>query len=208
MQANPSAEPLDKKQAVAGEKPPPPKRTLIMDSWTISKLARACGLSRSTLLYYDRIGLFRPSGRSAAGYRRYSEEDRRRLERICSLRSAGLALTDIQTILNSKGKRYEKVLERRFQELGNQLLDLKTKQRLLASMLKTMASGGCSPVVDRKMWVEMLRAAGMDERAMCCWHSEFEHRAPQAHHEFLLSIGIPKNEIEQIRRWSRERRGL
>jgi len=35
----------------------------------ITELARKHGLSRSTLLYYDRIGLLTPSGRSEAGYR-------------------------------------------------------------------------------------------------------------------------------------------
>lgn len=38
----------------------------------ISQLAQQFGLSRSTLLYYDRIGLLSPSARSEAGYRQYS----------------------------------------------------------------------------------------------------------------------------------------
>ncbi len=44
-----------------------------MNRYTISKIARACSLSRSTLLYYDRISLLRPSGRTASGYRYYTE---------------------------------------------------------------------------------------------------------------------------------------
>ena len=42
----------------------------------ITELAREFGLSRSTLLYYNRIGLLRPAGRSMAGYRLYSTKDR------------------------------------------------------------------------------------------------------------------------------------
>ena len=38
---------------------------------TAGKLARRYALSRSTLLYYHRIGLLVPSGRSAANYRVY-----------------------------------------------------------------------------------------------------------------------------------------
>ena len=37
---------------------------------TIGRLARQHGLSRSTLLYYDRIDLLHPSGRSSAGLMR------------------------------------------------------------------------------------------------------------------------------------------
>ena len=57
--------------------------------YRISQLAEQFGLSRSTLLYYDRIGLLSPSARSEAGYRQYSAADRGRLESICSLRRAG-----------------------------------------------------------------------------------------------------------------------
>ncbi len=38
---------------------------------TIGRLARRFGLSRSTLLYYDSIGLLSPSTRSAKDYRLY-----------------------------------------------------------------------------------------------------------------------------------------
>ena len=49
--------------------------------YTVGHLARSFGLSRSTLLYYDSIGLCKPSGRSAANYRTYTEKDRERLGR-------------------------------------------------------------------------------------------------------------------------------
>lgn len=58
-------------------------------------LARRVGLSRSTLLYYDRIGLLRPSRRTLSRYRQYSEKDVQRLEQICTLRKTGLRLKDI-----------------------------------------------------------------------------------------------------------------
>jgi hypothetical protein len=42
-------------------------------------------------------------------------------------------------------------------------------------------------------------AAGLDDAAMDTWHAEFEKRAPQAHHAFLHSLGIPEEEIRKIR---------
>jgi hypothetical protein len=35
------------------------------------------------------------------------------------------------------------------------------------------------------------------------WHVEFERMAPEAHRDFLESLGIPAGEIRSIRRLSR-----
>ena len=69
-------------------------------------------------------------------------------------------------------------------------------------MLRQVSSGKCPPTVDTKLWVEMLRAARMDQDAMHRWHSEFERRSPEGYQEFLLSLGIAADEGERIRRWS------
>lgn len=171
-----------------------------MDS--ITKLARQFGLSRSTLLYYDRIGLLSPSGRSEASYRLYSATDRERLESICTFRQAGLTIEDIRTILSVEGDATSVVLQRRMHELAEDIRTLQRKQRLLAGMLKVKAEGGPMAAVDKEMFVEMLRAAGVDDDAMHRWHTEFERRAPEAHHAFLLSLGIPEKEALLIRKLS------
>lgn len=171
-------------------------------SRTVSQLGRLFGLSRSALLYYDRIGLLKPSGRTEAGYRCYSGTDRRRLERICGFRRAGLAIEEIRTILAAEGKPSAAILERRFHEIGEEIRLLRAKQGLLSHMLTGMASAKGPSAVDRDLWVEMLRAAGMDDKAMARWHAEFEQRAPEAHREFLLSLGIPEEEAGEIRKWS------
>lgn len=169
----------------------------------IGPLARQFGLSRSTLLYYDRIGILTPSGRTETGYRLYSEEDRKRLESICTFRRAGLTMEDIRTILAVPGDDTGTVLERRLRELEEDLRALQTKQRLLAGMLKVKAQGGpAAGMVDKQTFVDMLRAAGVDDDTMCRWHAEFERRAPESHHAFLLSLGIVEEEVRRIRHWS------
>jgi DNA-binding transcriptional MerR regulator len=175
-----------------------------MKTYTISKFAQLFGLSRSTLLYYDRIRLLVPSGRTQAGYRIYTEEDIRRLERIRNLRLTSLSIEDIRTILSSEEEPEAVLLDRRLKEIGDEILDLKTKQGLLSRMLKGVASPEDQPKVNKEMWIEMLRAAGMDEQDMDRWHAEFEHRAPEAHHKFLLSLGINEKEALLIRQWSRK----
>jgi MerR family transcriptional regulator, thiopeptide resistance regulator len=174
-----------------------------METYSISQLARSFGLSRSTLLYYDRIGLLRAPRRTTAGYRCYTQHEYDRLARICRFRDTGLSLADIQKVLSGGTAPSVKILEKRLEELENEMRSLRSRQRLLVSMLKKMTSDDYEPVVGKKMWVEMLAAAGMDEAAMANWHAEFEHRAPAAHDQFLLSLGISESEAGQIRKWAR-----
>ncbi|MDD5286975.1 MAG: MerR family transcriptional regulator [Desulfuromonadaceae bacterium] len=172
--------------------------------YKITELARHVGLSRSTLLYYDRIGLLSPSGRSGAGYRLYSTNDRDSLATICSFRQAGLTMDDIRRILTMEEDTNGKVLQRRMRELGEEIRTLQTQQHLLGKMLKVQSLGELPVAIDKQAWIDMLRAAGMDEAAMRKWHIEFERRAPEAHQQFLLSLGISEDEVQFIRKKSAE----
>ncbi len=170
----------------------------------IGELARQFGLSRSTLLYYDRIGSLCAAQRSKAGYRLYSRSDRERLEAICSFRQAGLGIDEIRTILAATVDDTSVVIQKRLIAVGREIQALHGKQRLLAGMLRLHGAGGPTSAVDKEMFVELLRAAGMDEEAMLKLHTEFERRAPQAHHNFLLMLGISENEAQFIRKLSAE----
>ena len=67
--------------------------------WSIGELARASGLTVRALRHYDEIGLLRAGERTAAGHRRYTAEDVRRLYRIRALRGLGLPLEEIARAL-------------------------------------------------------------------------------------------------------------
>ncbi|MBU5638565.1 MerR family transcriptional regulator [Geomonas sp. Red69] len=169
--------------------------------YRISQLAAKFGLSRSTLLYYDQEGLLSPSGRSEAGYRLYSDGDLERLAAIVSFRKAGLSVEETRALLAS-GEGEQSVIRRRLDAIGEQIRALQAQQHLLARMLRVQSGEELPESVDKETWVAMLRAAGMDDEAMETWHAEFERRAPQAHHSFLLSLGIPEQEARAIREWS------
>ncbi|MGW3660723.1 MerR family transcriptional regulator [Streptomyces sp. NPDC005151] len=61
----------------------------------IGDVARHSGVSTRMLRHYDALGLVRPTGRTAGGYREYSAEDVRRIFHVESLRSLGLSLKQI-----------------------------------------------------------------------------------------------------------------
>ena len=172
-----------------------------MKTYRISELARAVGLSRSALLHYDRIGLLSASDRSRADYRIYTEQDRRRLERICQYRAAGLPLAGIRALLDVPGRPAARLLEKRLRQTSEEIGALRGQQRLLASLLR-VAGKKVPPAVDKAAWVSMLKAAGVSQKSMERWHREFERRAPRDHHGFLASLGIPEAEIARIRAYS------
>ncbi len=68
-------------------------------SQTVGQVAELANISVRTLHHYDEVGLLRPSGRSSAGYRRYSDADLERLQRILFYRELGFALDKIANIL-------------------------------------------------------------------------------------------------------------
>lgn len=175
-----------------------------MGSYRISQLARLFGLSRSTLLYYDRIALLSPSGRTVSGYRTYGERDRSRLARIRRYREAGFSVEDIRELLRPTRTAPAQMLERRLEEIGEEILRLREQQRLLAGMLRRLAGKRPPMAIDRATWVEMLRAAGLDEAGMRRWHAEFETRSPQGHHHFLRELGIEEPQARAIRAWARK----
>ena len=95
---------------------------------TIGRLAKQFHLSRSTLLYYDRIGLLTPSYRTSVGYRLYSDEDDTRLQTVCGYREAGLTLADIKELLASqKDTPGIRILENRLAEVQQQIIDKQLK---------------------------------------------------------------------------------
>ncbi len=66
---------------------------------TVGTVARMAGVTVRTLHHYDEIGLLRPSGRSGAGYRRYTDADIERLQRILFYRELEFGLDQVRDAL-------------------------------------------------------------------------------------------------------------
>jgi DNA-binding transcriptional MerR regulator len=171
--------------------------------YSVGVLARSVGLARSTLLYYDRIGLLRPSQRSRARYRLYGEEAKSRLEAIRAYRGVGLHLSEIRALLDARGGRTRAILTTRLDRLNEEIASLREQQRIIVQLLKNRTLLKGARALDKRRWVEILAAAGLDEAAMHRWHVEFEALAPESHQDFLESLGIPPAEIAAIRKRSR-----
>lgn len=176
----------------------------VMAMWTVSKLARACGLSRTTILYYESIGLLKPAARSAGNYRRYGERDLARLRQICLYRDAGLRLADIRAILDGPTGGAAAVLQRRLAELNAEIEKIRGHQRAILRLLRNKGSFGRNKMITKEKWVAIMKASGFTEDDMHRWHREFEKSAPQEHQEFLEFLHIPEDQVRAIREWSRK----
>ncbi|MEH0933770.1 MerR family transcriptional regulator [Micromonospora psammae] len=69
-------------------------------AYTVGQVAKAGRVTVRTLHHYDEIGLLSPSGRTAAGYRRYDDADLERLQLIRYYRELGFPLDEIAAILD------------------------------------------------------------------------------------------------------------
>ncbi|MBM0274692.1 MerR family transcriptional regulator [Micromonospora tarensis] len=69
-------------------------------AYTVGQVARVAGVTVRTLHHYDEIGLLSPSGRTAAGYRRYDDADLQRLQLVLYYRELGFPLEEIAAIID------------------------------------------------------------------------------------------------------------
>jgi DNA-binding transcriptional MerR regulator len=176
-----------------------------MKPLTIGQLARRAGVSRTALLNYERLGLI-AAARTETGYRVYDAPAVARMEQIRAYRATGLGLKAIAALL--QGGDQASLIERRLHAIHREIALLREQQEVLLQLLRTdhergtAAGGGLAMTTER--WTAMLRAAGLDDDAMARWHALFERQSPQAHEDFLRSLGLEPVEIARIRGWSRE----
>lgn len=65
----------------------------------IGQAAQTTGISAKMIRYYESMGIFTPSARSASGYRQYSEQDLHALHFIRSARDLGFSLSQITELM-------------------------------------------------------------------------------------------------------------
>jgi DNA-binding transcriptional MerR regulator/ubiquinone/menaquinone biosynthesis C-methylase UbiE len=131
----------------------------------ISELAESVGLSRATLLYYEKLGLLKGK-RQANGYRVYTDVDRQRLRLMQKLQAGGLSLQECHACLD--GKLDRDMLGQRLAVLDAELTEKTRSRDLLAALLGQSSLKG--------------------------WHEEVERVAPDLHRAWLISQGFSSAE--------------
>lgn len=81
------------------------------------------GLSRSNIRFYEKEKLIEPLRNESNGYRDYSENDVENIKKIAYLRTLGISIEDIRSIISEKVTLRE-MLERQNEVLKSQITDL------------------------------------------------------------------------------------
>ena len=143
--------------------------------YRISELASAAGISRTTLLYYEKLGLIQGK-RLSNGYRSYSKYDLQRLKLIQQLHGGGLTLAECKACLDAKIDR--QVLLNRLSRLDIEITEKQNSRRLLAALLGE---------------------AGQRE-----WHETIDSVAPDAHLDWLIKQGFSEKEALRLKWLSKD----
>lgn len=167
--------------------------------YTVTQLARECGVSRTTILYYEKEQLLLPASRGDNGYRWYGRKELDRLKNITSYRSYGLPISSIRSLLDRSVQSQTQLLKEHFNQLEQEIQHLRAQQKAIVVLLQEPNLLE-DKIVTKQRWVEIMQAAGFSERDMIKWHQKFEEMEPQEHQKFLESLGIEAPEIESIRK--------
>jgi MerR family transcriptional regulator, thiopeptide resistance regulator len=108
---------------------------------TIGEVARASGVTVRTLHHYDDVGLLRPGGRTASGYRLYDDADLERLQRILCYRELGFALDEIAALLDDPDVDPIDHLRRQHALLTGRIDRLQAMVRALETTMEARAMG-------------------------------------------------------------------
>ncbi|MBI3099586.1 MAG: MerR family transcriptional regulator [Planctomycetes bacterium] len=113
-----------------------------MATWTIGRLARAADVPTSTVRYYERSRLLRPSGRTGGNYRVYEAPALERLRFIRAAQANGFTLDDIATLLGfregatARCRQVQVLIKARLADLRKRLSQMHEVEAVLRSSLK------------------------------------------------------------------------
>ena len=129
--------------------------------FTAGELANIFGISKQTLLYYDRMGLFSPAFISENGYRHYSIHQYMDLEVILRLRALNISIALIKQYLNNRSKEdFVSILESKRQESEK---IIKENQEIL----KIVQSFSANISVEKEMPFNQPLLTWRKERKLC-----------------------------------------
>lgn len=116
------------------------KPVLVQRGYSIGRLAAESGVKVETIRYYERVGIMPRPARSACGYRRYTDEDFKRLTFIRRGRELAFSLDALRDLLSLLDSRTYTCAEGRdvalehLADIRGKIADLKRLERAMAEI--------------------------------------------------------------------------
>ena len=115
---------------------------------TVGEVSTLLGVSVRALHHWDETGLVRPSQRSDAGYRLYSETDIMRIQQVLVYRQTGMSLADIKTVLDDPKADAVAHLRRQRDLLQGQVSHLQRMLRSIDTVMEIQLLGAHPSVAE------------------------------------------------------------
>lgn len=121
---------------------------------TPTDAARAADVPLSTLRHYERRGLLSPERDPRFGYRRYSQDDVRRVRFVQRTQQPGFGMGDVAAFLVLSGEgavpssRLRAVVDAKLADLDARIADLARMRTALAALADGAADGDCACPVE------------------------------------------------------------
>lgn len=110
--------------------------------FTTSEFAKACGISKHTLFYYDEIGILKPEFVNEKGYRFYSINQCFTYEIISVLKEAGTSLKEIKEYIhNQNATHFLSILTDMQQRLAEEQQKITRMQSVVQGAIKVTQQG-------------------------------------------------------------------
>jgi DNA-binding transcriptional MerR regulator/trans-aconitate methyltransferase len=143
--------------------------------YRISELASLVGLSRTALLYYEKLNLI-AGKRLENGYRVYSDRDVQQIRLIQQLQAGGLTLAECKSCLESRLDKA--VLRLRYDQLES---EIKQKEQALSLLSSLLGDKSSKP-----------------------WHETLSEIAPDAHIDWLKVQGLDEKQALRVKWLSKD----
>ena len=107
-------------------------------TFTTGEFAKLCGVSKQTLLYYDRVGIFQPERVLENGYRVYTYLQFETFNVIATLREMGTPIQEIKSYLDRRSpEEFIRLFAQQKRELEETLQNMERIHRMMESKIAT-----------------------------------------------------------------------
>jgi DNA-binding transcriptional MerR regulator len=163
-------------------------------SYTVSEVAKAAGVTVRTLHHYDEVGLLRPSGRSAAGYRQYDDLDLERLQEVLLYRELGFGLDEIAGLVDIPTFNRIQILGRQRQLIEQRIDRLRSMAKAVDEALQAHEEGRTMNTAEMFGAFGDFEPAAYEEEVRARW-GETEAYAESSHR----TASYTKNDWKRMR---------
>ncbi|HET9790190.1 MAG TPA: MerR family transcriptional regulator [Candidatus Angelobacter sp.] len=164
----------------------------------VREFAEKAGVTVRTLHHYDRLGLLKPSGRTQAGYRLYTDRDFARLQQIITLKFIGLPLKEIKALLDRNDLDLPATLRLQRQLLSGKRRQVEAAIHAIDAAERSISSNGQPDWTALKKIIEVLEMQSNNNKE---WMKQYYSEEAQARIAELQKSWTPELQVKAQQDW-------